>query len=323
MARTVVRSKAAKARAGTRPHGTRQGFPKVHDRVLKWFDEHGRSFPWREHRDPYQTLVAEVMLQQTQTGRVAPAYGTFLAKFPDVRALAHAPAMEVIQAWRGLGYNRRAVDLQRSAQIIEHEQGGVVPSDLKALRALPGVGEYSASAVACFAYDRQVPVVDVNVRRVLSRAARATDELPLDETRRVAAEWLAPSEAYRWNQALMDVGAMICRIDTPLCSQCPLKLTCEYRAQGKNKGPRPVRPPKQTPFEGSSRQKRGGIIDHLRDTAGEGVSLAALAKVIHPNGGRDLSWLVELLEGLEQNGLVEMTPGARRGSARGIVRLPG
>jgi adenine-specific DNA glycosylase len=145
MARTVVRSKASKARAGTRPDGKQPDLPKVYDRVLKWFDEHGRSFPWREHRDPYQTLVAEVMLQQTQTGRVAPAYGTFLAKFPDVRTLAHAPAMEVIQAWRGLGYNRRAVDLQRSAQVIEHEQGGVIPSDPKALRALPGVGEYSAT----------------------------------------------------------------------------------------------------------------------------------------------------------------------------------
>jgi A/G-specific adenine glycosylase len=318
MARTVVRSKAGKPRARSKPE-----FSKVHDRVLKWFDEHGRSFPWREHRDPYRTLVAEVMLQQTQTGRVGPTYATFLAKFPDVRTLAHAPAMEVIQAWRGLGYNRRAVDLQRSAQVIEHEQGGVVPSDPKGLRALPGVGEYSASAVACFAYDAQVPVVDVNVRRVLSRAARATDELPLDETRRVAAEWLAPGEAYRWNQALMDIGAMICRIDTPLCSQCPLKLTCEYRARGLNKGPRPERKRKQSPFEGSSRQKRGGIIDHLRDTAGEGVSLSVLAKVIHPDGNKDLTWLVELLEGLERNGLIEMTPGARRGSARGIVRLPG
>jgi len=318
IARTAVRPKGSKPRARSKPD-----LSKVHGRVLAWFDEHGRSFPWREHRDPYQTLVAEVMLQQTQTGRVAPTYGTFLAKFPDVRTLAHAPAMEVIQAWRGLGYNRRAVDLQRSAQVIEQEQGGVVPSDLKALRALPGVGEYSASAVACFAYDRQVPVVDVNVRRVLSRAARAADELPLDETRRVATEWLAPGEAYRWNQALMDIGAMICRIDAPLCTQCPLRLTCAYRAQGKNKGPRPVRPPRQSPFEGSSRQKRGGIIEHLRDTAGDGVSLAALAKVIHPDGDRDLGWLVELLEGLERNGLVEMTPGARRGSARGIVRLPG
>ncbi|HLW16120.1 MAG TPA: A/G-specific adenine glycosylase [Actinomycetota bacterium] len=319
IARTTMRSRAASARVAS----SSVDRSKVQQRVLAWFNEHGRSFPWREHRDPYQTMVAEVMLQQTQTGRVAPAYGTFLAKFPDVNRLAHAPAMEVIQAWKGLGYNRRAVDLQRSAQAIEHGYDGVVPSDPKALRALPGIGEYSASAVACFAYDRQVPVVDVNVRRVLSRAVRGSDEVSLEETRKIAAEWLAPGEAYRWNQALMDVGAMICRIDAPLCTQCPLKASCSYRAQGKNKVKREPRAPKQSRFEGSSRQKRGGIIDHLRETAGEGVSLAALARVIHPNGDRDLGWLVDLLEGLERDGLVEMTPGARRASPRGIVRLPG
>ena len=318
IARTAVRAKASKPRARSKPD-----LAKVHDRVLAWFDEHGRSFPWREHRDPYQTLVAEVMLQQTQTGRVAPAYGSFLAKFPTVSSLAHAPAMEVIQAWRGLGYNRRAVDLQRSAQEIEHGFGGIVPPDPKALRALPGIGEYSASAVACFAYDRQVPVVDVNVKRVLSRTVRGTDDISMDETRRIAADWLAPGEAYRWNQALMDIGAMICRIDSPLCAQCPLKQVCVYRARGLNKQPRASLAPKQALFEGSSRQKRGGIIDHLRETAGEGVSLSVLAKVIHPNGQKDLTWLVELLEGLERDGLIEMTPGARRGSARGIVRLPG
>ena len=318
IARTTMRSRAGSARAAS----SSVDRSKVQQRVLSWFDEHGRSFPWREHRDPFQTMVAEVMLQQTQTGRVAPAYTTFLSKFPTVSSLAHASAMEVIQAWKGLGYNRRAVDLQRSAQAIEHQYGGEVPSDPKTLRALPGIGEYSASAVACFAYDRQIPVVDVNVRRVLSRAARGTDELSVDQTRAIAAEWLAPGDAYRWNQALMDVGAMICRIDAPLCTQCPLKASCSYRAQGKNKAKREHRPPKQARFEGSSRQKRGGIIDHLRDTAGEGVSLAVLAKVIHPNGDRNLGWLVELLEGLERDGLVEMTPGARRGSARGIVRLP-
>jgi len=315
-----VRTKAPKK---PRADAKQPDLQKIHDRVLAWFAEHGRSFPWREHRDPYQTMVAEVMLQQTQTGRVAPAYQAFLARFPTLSSLAHASAMEVIQAWKGLGYNRRAVDLQRSAQAVEHEHGGVVPSDPKVLRALPGIGEYSASAVSCFAYDRQVPVVDVNVRRVLSRAVAGTDELPLDETRRVAAQWLANGDAYRWNQALMDIGAMVCRIDAPLCTQCPMKLSCRYRAQGKNKAKREPRPPKQSRFEGSSRQKRGGIVDHLRRAAEDGVSMAALGRAIHPHGGPDLTWLVELLEGLESDGLVEMTPAARRGSARGLVRLPG
>ena len=315
--RAAMRPKALKARAKTEPD-----LSKAQQRVLTWFDEHGRSFPWREHRDPYQTMVAEVMLQQTQTGRVAPAYEAFLVKFPTVSSLAHASAMEVIQAWKGLGYNRRAVDLQRSAQAIEHEFGGVVPEDPRTLRALPGIGEYSASAVACFAYDRQVPVVDVNVRRVLSRAVRGSNEVSLDETRKIAGDWLAHGEAYRWNQALMDIGAMVCRIDAPLCAQCPLKLTCAYRAQGKNKLRVAPKLPKQSRFEGSNRQKRGGIIDHLRKAAEDGVSLSALGKVIHPDGGADLMWLVELLEGLERDGLVELTPAARRGSGRGIVRLP-
>jgi A/G-specific adenine glycosylase len=317
-ARTIAKPKARRARA------TQPDLPKIHERVLRWFDEHGRSFPWRDHRDPYQTLVAEVMLQQTQTGRVAPAYQAFLAHFPDVRRLAHAPAMDVIRLWKGLGYNRRAVDLQRAAQTIEGDFGGVVPSDIKDLRRLPGLGEYSASAVACFAYDKQVPVVDVNVRRVLSRVTRATDELPLDETRRVAGEWLAMGDAYRWNQALMDVGAMICRIDAPLCAKCPLRSVCAYYGKGLNKRARVARAPKQSPFEGSRRQKRGGIIDHLREAAEDGVALSELSKAIHPDSHeRDLSWLVELLEGLVADGLIEMTPGARRGSPRGIVRLPG
>src|ERR1041385_7415682 len=121
VARAAMRTKEPKARAKSK----KPDLPKVHQRVLAWFAEHGRSFPWREHRDPYQTMVAEVMLQQTQTGRVAPAYQAFLARFPTLSSLAHASAMEVIQAWKGLGYNRRAVDLQRSAQAVEHEHGGV------------------------------------------------------------------------------------------------------------------------------------------------------------------------------------------------------
>src|SRR5947208_11660152 len=194
----------AKAAVGTAPQASARAngnAPKIGKRVLKWFDEHGRSFPWREHRDTYQTMVAEVMLQQTQTGRVAPTYGTFLEHFPTLQRLAHAPAMDVIRAWRGLGYNRRAVELQRAAQAVEHDHGGVVPSDPKTLRALPGLGEYSASAVACFAYDAQIPVIDVNVRRVLSRSAFGETDAPKDGVSRIAMERLPLGDASRWNQA--------------------------------------------------------------------------------------------------------------------------
>ena len=297
---------------------------KVQQKVLRWFDSHARSFPWRTHRDPYATMVAEVMLQQTQTGRVAPTYTEFLTRFPTVSSLAHAPAMDVIRAWKGLGYNRRAVNLQRAAQTIEHEHGGEVPSDPQTLRKLPGLGDYTANAIACFAFDEQVPVIDVNVTRVLSRTAFGVEpgKAGPEKVAAVAQGWLPAGEAYRWNQALMDIGAVICRNEKPLCAKCPLKMQCAFHIKGHDKRPR-VPAAKKEAFNGSRRQKRGGIIDHLRASAVTGVPLSDLARAVHPNGGdRDLYWLVDLLEGLERDGLVRMTDAARRGSARGRVRLP-
>ncbi len=295
---------------------------KAQEKVLAWFDAHGRRLPWRETRDPYRTLVAEVMLQQTGTGRVAPTYADFLQRFPTLERLAHAPAMEVIQAWRGLGYNRRAVELHRTAQTIAREHGGGFPSDPAALRRLRGLGEYTASALACFAFDKQVPVVDTNVRRVLARAAlgKDPDEVPGDRIAALASEWLPDGEAYRWNQALMDVGAMVCRAATPLCTKCPLRATCLYASKGRHRKP-PVRKPKpQEKFEGSRRQARGTVVDHLRRAARKGITVGHLSKQMGPNA--DPSRLVELLTALEKEGLAELTPAARNGSARGIVRLP-
>ncbi|MGH2725972.1 MAG: A/G-specific adenine glycosylase [Actinomycetota bacterium] len=298
--------------------------PKVQGRVLTWFDEHGRHMPWRETRDPYRTLVAEVMLQQTQTGRVTPSYETFLQRFPTLEHLAHAPAMEVIQAWKGLGYNRRAVELQRAAQAIVRQHGGVFPREPAALKRLPGLGEYSSSAIACFAFDAQVPVVDTNVRRVLSRSAAGKDaaELPAGRLGALAACWLPAGEAYRWNQALMDIGAMICRVERPLCAKCPLRATCVYKAKGRTRSA-PVRAPKnEERFEGSRRQARGTIVDHLRRAARKGITLSELSDLMQPNGDRDLERLVAVLAKLEQEGLAELSPGVRKGSPRGLVRLP-
>lgn len=298
---------------------------KAQARVLAWFDEHGRSFPWRQTRHPYRTMIAEVMLQQTQTGRVAPTYEAFLQRFPTLDRLAHAPAMDVIQSWRGLGYNRRAVDLHRAAQTIAGEHGGVYPSSQAALRRLPGLGEYTSSAIACFAFDAQVPVVDTNVRRVLSRSALGKDAVEVDSARvsELAAEWLPAGEAYRWNQALMDIGAMVCRSAKPLCAKCPLKTSCVYRAKGRHTAA-PTRLAKASePFEGSRRQARGTIVDHLRRAARKGITVGELAKRMSPEGnGADATRLVEILTKLETEGLAELTDGARKGSARGIVRLP-
>jgi A/G-specific adenine glycosylase len=268
-------------------------------------------------------MVAEVMLQQTQTGRVAPAYGAFLARFPSLERLASAPTIEVIRSWRGLGYNRRAVDLQRAAQAVVGGHGGVFPSSPAVLRRLPGLGEYSANAIASFAFDQQVAVVDTNVRRVLARAALGRDaaEVPAVRSSALAKDWLPAGEAYRWNQALMDVGAMICRTEKPLCASCPLRASCAYRAKGRHKRP-PVRPQRRDePFEGSRRQARGTIVDHLRKAARKGVTLGELARQMHPEGG-DTSALVGILTKLESEGLAELSPGARKGSPRGLVRLP-
>ena len=297
---------------------------RAQQRVLAWFDEHGRHLPWRTTRDPYRTLVAEVMLQQTQTGRVAPSYESFLRRFPTLERLARAPAMEVIQAWRGLGYNRRAVDLHHAAQAIAGEHGGVFPKEPAALRRLPGVGEYSASAIACFAFDAQVPVVDTNVRRVLARTAFGKDagEVAQARVNEVAGGWLPRGEAYRWNQALMDIGASICRVSKPLCAKCPLRRVCLYRAAGRHRTA-PVRAAARAdPFEGSRRQARGSIVDHLRRAARTGVTVGELSRLMHPNGDGDRATLVDLLARLEREGLAELSPAARKGSARGIVRLP-
>ena len=297
---------------------------KAQTRLLAWFDEHGRHLPWRDTRDPYRTLVAEVMLQQTQTGRVAPSYEGFLQRFPTVERLARAPAMDVIQAWRGLGYNRRAVDLHRTAQAIVRDHGGVFPSEPGALRRLPGLGEYTSSAIACFAFDAQVPVVDTNVKRVLARSVAGKDasEVPAEKLARFSEEWLPDGEAYGWNQALMDVGAMVCRVSNPLCAKCPLRSTCVYRAKGRHRTA-PVRAPKREErFEGSRRQKRGTIVDHLRRAARKGITISELSHLMHPDGDGDPAALAEILNKLEREGLAELTPAARKGSSRGIVRLP-
>lgn len=259
--------------------------------VLRWYAANARSFPWRSTRDPYRVLVAEVMLQQTQTSRVGPAYETFLARFPSVRELAEAPVGEAIRAWHGLGYNRRAVALHRASHAIGT---GGFPRDVEGLRGLPGVGSYTAAAIACFAFDVQVPVIDTNVRRVLGRAAHGRDAVDVS---RVALDWLPLGNAYEWNQALMDIGATICKPATPKCGDCPLSKGCVYRRTGG--GVRSTK--KQPPFEGSTRQRRGAIVARLRQV--DAIKVGSLSEAERAS-----------LKSLEKDGLIEVR--------RGVVRLP-
>jgi A/G-specific adenine glycosylase len=229
----------------------------VRKALLAWYAERGRDLPWRRTRDPYAILVSEVMLQQTQASRVVPRYLVWLKRWPTVEALATASTGDVIREWQGLGYNRRALSLQRAAREVAANGW---PEDLT---KLPGVGRYTADAVACFAHDRPVLPVDVNVRRVQERTGAAFD--------------------HTCGQALMDLGATVCIARVPRCEECPLAEACPSRGQRFE----PLR--KQSPFEGSFRQRRAR-------------ALRLIAEAPRPLAEVDL----EAVESLRRDGLVRI-----------------
>ena len=233
--------------------------------LLSWAAAHRRDLPWRRTRDPWAVLVSELMLQQTQVVRVVPKYHAFLERFPDPEACAAAPAGEVVRMWAGLGYNRRALHLHRTAVAVVEQHGGKLPRSLPDLLALPGIGPYTARAVLAFAYEDDVAVLDVNARRVLGRAR--------DIRAQMEADALVPDgEGWAWNQAVLDLGATVCTRRAPRCGACPLADGCAWRAAGYPE-PDPARPgPRQSTFAGSDRQGRGRLVDALRRgpvTAGE------------------------------------------------------
>ena len=198
--------------------------------LLRWYRRHRRDLPWRRTRDPYRILVSEFMLQQTQVNRVRDYYAAFLRDYPTIHALARAPAGRVQASWRGLGYYRRAANLHALSRMVVREHGGKVPSDPAALRTLPGVGEYTAGAVASFAYERRTPAIDTNVERVLSRVfdIRGRGAARYRRLGRLA-QAILPTRgrtAWEFNQALMDLGALVCRARNPACAACPVLPAC-------------------------------------------------------------------------------------------------
>jgi A/G-specific adenine glycosylase len=205
--------------------------------LLDWYERAGRKLPWRETNDPYAILVSEMMLQQTQVERVLPKYREFLERFPTLAGLAEAPTAEVIRAWAPLGYNMRAVRLQAIARQVVAEYQGQIPASVADLLKLKGVGRYTAGAIACFAYQQQVATVDTNIRRVLSRLFVGIEKAEAlvrdDDAWRLAEAALPAGEAYRWNQALMDLGATVCTAMTPACETCPMQqVCCAYQEVG-------------------------------------------------------------------------------------------
>ena len=196
-------------------------------RLLAWYRTAGRDLPWRRTRDPYRVLVSEFMLQQTQVSRVLSYYDRFLARYPSVQSLARARPRAVREAWDGLGYYRRSANLRRLAAEVVRRHGGSIPADAQQLLRLPGVGPYTAGAVAAFAFEQPVPAVDTNVRRVLSRAfsCRTAKEA------RTTASALQPTRgktAWAFNQALMELGALVCTARAPKCGECAVSKMCDW-----------------------------------------------------------------------------------------------
>ena len=263
--------------------------------VLGWVAARLRQLPWRDTRDPWAILVSEIMLQQTGVQRVLPKWEAFMDAFPEPQVCADSDLGDVLRLWQGLGYPRRARNLHRAAgEIVEHH-GGNVPSDLASLLALPGIGPYTARAVQVFAFEIDAAVVDVNVARILARVQGR--RLTSREAQSLADGLVPEGESWTWNQAIMDLGALVCRPD-PRCSECPIRTMCAWRGEGPDPstGSAGVGS-RQSPFEGSDRQARGRLIKAL----GNGmVAMTDIGSVM----GRPQEVAESLAHGLVEEGLI-------------------
>jgi len=260
------------------------------DSVLSWGLPRLRDLPWRRTRDPWAILVSEVMLQQTQVSRVVPKWLAFMDAFPTAGGCAAAPLGDVLRLWQGLGYPRRARNLQLAAG--EVAQLGHFPARLIELLALPGVGQYTARAVMAFAFEADAAVVDTNIARVFARVVGST--LTAKQVQSAADQALPPGMSWEWNQCLMELGAVLCR-PTPNCAQCPVVAACAWRGIGPDPAVGSAGVSRtQSRFEGSERQARGRLLKAL--TAGPVPAAAVNALMSHPAADRLLLALCE--EGL-------------------------
>lgn len=249
-------------------------------RLIEWWAENGRDLPWRRSRDPWAVLVSELMLQQTQVARVEDRWERFLDRFPTPAACAASAVGEVVDEWAGLGYNRRAVHLHRSASHCVERFGGELPETLDELLTLPGVGPYTARAVLVFAHERDLGLVDTNAGRFVARAL-AGRRLTPHEAQRAADRAVPEGWGWTWGQAVFDLGATICRKRQPRCPSCPVRDACSWAAAG-FPDPDPVTgtagvSTPQSRFEGSDRQGRGRLVEALRTGS---ISARRLASVM-------------------------------------------
>lgn len=267
----------------------------LHESVFSWITPRLRQLPWRDTRDPWLVLVSEVMLQQTGVHRVLPKWQAFVDEFPRPDDCARAPLGDVLRLWQGLGYPRRARNLHAAATSIVNEHAGVVPSTLDALLDLPGVGPYTARAVLAFAFEADAAVVDTNIARVLARFHGRT--LKARDAQLLADAWVPSGEAWLWNQALMDLGATVCR-PRPACGECPLSSDCSWRGEGDDPSVGSAGVSVAQPrFEGSDRQARGRLMKALSELP---VSLVAVPMVMD----RPVDVAHRLVDDLLRDGLI-------------------
>jgi A/G-specific adenine glycosylase len=280
------------------------------DPVLAWYACHARDLPWRvPGTTPWSVLVSEIMLQQTPVARVIPAHREWLARWPTPPALAAEPAGEAVRQWGRLGYPRRALWLHQTATVVTARHGGAIPADVDALLALPGIGAYTAAAVASFAFGQRHAVLDTNVRRVLARlvAGQARPAATLSVAERRMAESLLPAEpvvAAQWSVAVMELGALLCSTASPLCTACPVARDCAWLAAGRPAPPAGAGRRAQR-YDGTDRQCRGRLLAVLRDSRAPATDADFCAV------WADQAQLARALDGLVADGLVDPLPDGR------------
>jgi A/G-specific adenine glycosylase len=296
--------------------------------LLRWFALHGRSgLPWRTARDPYRIVVSEFMLQQTGVERVIPVFDRFIARWPSFESLASASQADVVRAWKGLGYNSRAVRLHRLAKLVRDGFSGELPRDEQRLRELPGIGPYTARAIVAFAFDADVVAVDTNVARIMHRTQFGIEWPPqadLAELGKRADVLLPRGSGYAFNSALMDLGATVCTARAPKCPRCPLQTACAagpvdaaaLAALARLHAPRRT-PQARLRFEETSRFVRGKVVDRLRELPpGRRISLLDLHAELGPVlTHHDRAALEAIVAALARDRIVEVD-----GGTLGLVR---
>jgi A/G-specific adenine glycosylase len=268
--------------------------------IVSWYAASARDLPWRRPgTSPWAILVSEIMLQQTPVARVRPAHAAWMARWPTPAALAGATAADAVRQWDRLGYPRRALWLHGIARVLVSEHGGEVPASAEVLVTLPGIGPYTAAAVATFAFGQRHAVLDVNVRRVLTRLVAGAAQPPAAPSaaeRRLAQSLLPdePAAAARWSVAVMELGALVCTSSRPACPACPVSASCAWRAAGQ---PPPAARKASQGYEGTDRQCRGRLLAVLRAADGP-VAGPALDAVWHDTGQRARALAALVADGL-------------------------